>query len=76
MVSYDQTYLLERIDTPTLILWGKNDKETPLYMANKLEKKIKDSKLILLEGGHYAYVEDLANFVKILSAFVKGVGVC
>ena len=76
VVSYDQTYLLERIDTPTLILWGKNDKETPLYMANKLEKKIKDSKLILLEGGHYAYVEDLANFVKILSAFVKGVGVC
>lgn len=76
VVSYDQTYLLERIDTPTLILWGKNDKETPLCMANKLEKKIKDSKLILLEGGHYAYVEDLANFVKILSAFVKGVGVC
>lgn len=76
VVSYDQTYLLEHINTPTLILWGKNDKETPLYMANKLEKKIKDSKLILLEGGHYAYVEDLANFVKILSAFVKGVGVC
>ena len=76
VVSYDQTYLLENINTPTLILWGKNDKETPLYMANKLEKKIKDSKLILLEGGHYAYVEDLANFVKILSAFVKGVGVC
>ena len=76
VVSYDQTYLLEHINTPTLILWGKNDKETPLYMANKLEKKIKDSKLILLEGGHYAYVEDLANFVKILSAFVKGVVVC
>lgn len=74
VVGYDQTYLLSDIDVPTAIFWGKEDNETPLYMAKKLEKGIKDSSLFLLDGGHYAYVDDLNRFVSILSAFIMKVG--
>lgn len=74
IVSYDQSFLLDEITAPTAIFWGKNDKETPIYMANKFNKKIKDSKIFILDGGHFAYVEDLAVFVRILSSFVKEVG--
>ena len=69
------TYLLDDIKVPTAIFWGEKDKDTPLYMAKKLTKGIKDSSLFLLDGGHYAYVDDLEKFVSILSAFIKQVGV-
>ncbi len=74
VVSYDQSYLLKDISVPTAIFWGKKDKDTPLYMARKLSKNIKDSSLFLLDGGHYAYVDDLEKFVSILTAFVQQVG--
>ena len=74
VVSYDQSYLLKDISVPTAIFWGKKDKDTPLYMARKLSKNIKDSSLFLLDGGHYAYVDDLEKFVSILTAFVQRVG--
>lgn len=74
VVSYDQSYMLKDISVPTAIFWGKKDKDTPLYMARKLSKNIKDSSLFLLDGGHYAYVDDLEKFVSILTAFVQQVG--
>lgn len=74
VVSYDQSYLLKDISVPTAIFWGKKDKDTPLYMAKKLSKNIKDSSLFLLDGGHYAYVDDLEKFVSILTVFVQQVG--
>ncbi len=49
--------LLPKISVPTLILWGKNDKETPLYMAKKLNKNIKNSVLYLMEGAHFSYID-------------------
>lgn len=72
VVSYDQQKLLKDISMPTAIFWGKEDKETPLYMAKKLAT-IPDSKVFYLDGGHYAYVTDLDNFVRILSAFIQEV---
>ena len=39
VVNYDETPLLGRISAETAIFWGDNDKDTPLYMAKKLNKK-------------------------------------
>lgn len=63
---------LKSISCPVLIVWGKRDKDTPLYMARKLKRKIKGSTLIFLEGGHFAYAEDYLRFNLILSEFTKG----
>lgn len=45
LISQDLTPLLSKISTPTLILWGKKDKVTPLSYAYELKEKIKDAKL-------------------------------
>ena len=73
VVQYDQTYLLKDIKVPTAIFWGKYDTETPLYMARKLNKKIEDSSLFLLDGGHFSYIDDYDTFLSILSAFITEV---
>lgn len=50
--------LLKKINAPTLIFWGKNDKETPPYMARRLNRGIRDSGLVMLDGaGHFAYAD-------------------
>ena len=69
--EYLEKYL-SNIKCSTLIIWGEKDKDTPLYMAKKLNKKIKNSKLYVVKNaGHFAYVEE-ANLVnKIIKDFLK-----
>ncbi len=70
VVNYDQTALLCKIQCPTAIFWGRNDGETPAYMAKKLNKGIADSVIFWLDGGHFSYADDSAKFIAILRAFV------
>lgn len=58
------------ITAKTLIIYGKNDKETPLYMAKRLNKLIKNSKLVVLENaGHYSFLDSPLVFYKHLELF-------
>ena len=53
IVTQDLTSSLQAIKTPTLVLWGGNDKETPIEQAYELHKKINHSRLkIFPEIGH------------------------
>jgi len=62
----------QKITCKTLIIFGKNDKETPVYMAKKLHKLIPDSQLVLLENaGHYSYLDKFNEFVAIVKKFFK-----
>lgn len=72
-VNYDQTYLLKDIVCPTAVFWGKDDEDTPPYMARIFAKGIKDSHVFWLNGGHFAYLQDSAKFTAVLTAFVKGI---
>lgn len=73
VVNYDETPLLGRISAETAIFWGDNDKDTPLYMAKKLNKKIPNSFLfVLTNAGHFSYLDNSGSFLKILSAFIYG----
>ena len=48
IVKTDLTGKLKDIVAPSLIIWGKKDKDTPYYMAKKINRKIKDSAIITL----------------------------
>lgn len=62
--------LLGYIDCPTLIVWGKDDIDTPPYMARRLHRGIANSKLEFIDGGHYAYVQSAFGFNRILKSFL------
>lgn len=56
---------LKNITCKTLIIWAKDDYETPKYMAKILNKKIKNSGLIMFnDGGHFCYLKYHTKFVK------------
>jgi len=56
-------YTLCGIKNKSLLVFGKNDKETPLYMANRLNANIKNSKLIVIkDAGHFAFIDKPLKF--------------
>ena len=62
----------KHMHTPTLIVWGKNDDQTPLYMAKRLKKLIKNSRLEILEnGGHFSFMECGLEFFSIVYEFLR-----
>lgn len=67
-----EPYLME-IEASTLLIWGKDDKDTPVYFGEIMEKKIKDAGLVVLDNaGHFSYLDQFASFIKIVSVFLEG----
>lgn len=59
------------INTPTLIIWGRNDKLMPLRYAKKFQ--IPNSKLVIFDQcGHYPHVEKAEKFNRTVSRFLNG----
>ncbi len=70
IVSQDLRPLLPVVSVPTLLVWGDQDTETPLWMGQAMSKEIPDAGLAILEGGsHYAYLEQWQRFVRIALHF-------
>ena len=71
VVNQDLRGCLPRIQAPTLLYWGENDTETPLWMGEEMERTIPDAGLVTVPGaGHYAYLEHAAAFCRILESFL------
>lgn len=61
-----------KIKAETLLIWGENDQDTPVYMAEVFEKEIKGSGLVILKGaGHYSYLDDFYTFSKVVNSFLS-----
>lgn len=62
---------LAEVQTPTLILAGKHDLETPLPCSEELQQGIPDAKLIIFEqSGHAPFIEERALFMQTVEAFL------
>lgn len=63
---------LEKIKTPTLIIWGEKDDVLPLEDAYKLKERIKGAKLkIVPKAKHSPYLEAPEKLAEIISQFIN-----
>jgi len=66
-------HIFPKIDVPTLILVGENDKLTPPSMALKIHKLIRNSKFSIIdEAGHLTNIENPKIFNNEVLKFLKG----
>lgn len=73
LVNTDLKDRLSEVRAPTLLVWGSEDAETPLWMGRQMEKSIPDAGLVILQGGtHYAYLEKLDTFLRVVEHFLFG----
>jgi pimeloyl-ACP methyl ester carboxylesterase len=53
VVAEDLTPILHKVNVPTLLLWGENDRDTPVEHAKIMQSKIADCRLKIVKGvGH------------------------
>lgn len=71
VINLDLHDLYSEIKQPTLLIWGADDTETPLWMGKEMEKLIPDSGLVIFENGtHFAYLEQSERFNRIVATFL------
>ncbi len=72
VVNENLTPCFASIRVPTLIFWGEKDRETPPVMAKKLNKIIKDSGIVWINGaGHFSYLDAPQLFRAAILEFFK-----
>ncbi len=62
----------EKIGVPVLLLWGKEDRDTPLYMCKKLHESLSCSEAVVLDdAGHFSYLEKPNVSYRVIRSFLK-----
>lgn len=71
ITNEDLTEDIKRIKTPTLLVWGEDDKETPVGFLNKMRSLMPNAKYqILSDAGHFSFLDRPEEFVNELQKFI------
>lgn len=71
-VNEDVTAEMQRVATPTLLIWGKNDTATPLKNGEKIHRLIQGSALVVFEkAGHYTFLDEPKRFYTMINQFLS-----
>jgi 3-oxoadipate enol-lactonase len=70
--GYDCSNRLHKIQAPTLILHGEQDKSALYQRAEEMHVGIKGSKLIPFKGGHMFFIWENKQFADAVAAFLSG----
>lgn len=72
VVNQDLKLFLPQVKAKTLLVWGKKDKDTPLYMAKTMRKLISNSELVVFKpAGHFVHLQFYDKFNGILLKFLR-----
>lgn len=72
VINQDLLDHAKRVSVSTLLFWGDQDQDTPLWMGQQLEKTIPDAGLVIHAGaGHYAYLDKLADTARVMDFFFQ-----
>lgn len=66
IIQDDLTDILPKIAIPTVLIWGENDKDTPLWQGELMQRKISKSKLFIIpDAGHFSFIDQPDKFKSI-----------
>jgi pimeloyl-ACP methyl ester carboxylesterase len=72
VVNEDLRGLLPHIKSPTLLVWGEQDREVPLAAAQVMARLIPGAQLVVLENaGHFPYLDQFDRFRLVVGRFLR-----
>lgn len=63
---------LPEIETPVLIIAGRRDRVVPLANAEFLEERLPNSRLVIVDAGHFVWEEEAGEYGSIIADWVAG----
>ena len=70
-VNEDLGECAKNIKCKALLIWGESDTAVPVEQARELDELLADSKLIILPGTHYLYLEKIREVSNLINEFIK-----
>lgn len=68
----DFTHILPTITVPTLLIWGSDDKRSPMSAAQKFKALVSDSRLtVITDAGHVSNFESPSAFNAAVRTFLQ-----
>jgi pimeloyl-ACP methyl ester carboxylesterase len=72
VISEDLAPSLPLIQSPTLLVWGAQDRAVPLAAAQVMARLIPDAQLVVFENaGHFAYLDQFDRFRLLVGRFLR-----
>jgi pimeloyl-ACP methyl ester carboxylesterase len=72
VLNEDLTPLLPLVKAPTLLVWGKQDRDVPLTAARVMARLIPCAQLVVFENaGHFAYLDHFDRFRLLVGRFLR-----
>lgn len=69
--DFDIMDRIAEIKTPTLLIAGTRDTITPIYEMKKVQERIADSKMVIIEeAGHASFYEKMDEFCAVVLGFI------
>lgn len=67
----DIMHLLDKVRCPTLLVWGSEDRFSPIEGGLALLKRLQDARLhVFARCGHWAQVEKASEFERLVHDFL------
>ena len=70
IINFNVKSYLKEINCPTLLISSNEDDITPLSIAKRIKKYIKDCEIIMINGDHFAYLYNVAQVKAIIESLV------
>jgi pimeloyl-ACP methyl ester carboxylesterase len=71
VVNEDLRPLLASVKVPVLLIWGSEDTEVPLSVAEEAMDELADARLVTLEGaGHFPFLDQPESFAEAVTTFL------
>lgn len=75
ILDFDVSADIHSVNIPTLIMVGTEDHQLPVYLSERLQRKIAGSQLEIFDGaGHFMMVEQPKQFRTVLTEFLDSLG--
>ena len=72
VINEDLSGVLSKIASPTLLIWGENDTDTPMYQAKIMERNIPDCGLVVVKNaGHFSFLTDPGLVRRVIYSFLN-----
>lgn len=76
VVNLDLKKSLKSVTNDALLIWGENDKDINRWQMGVMEKNMPNAGLAVIKNaGHFAYIDNYAQFSAVLQAYMKRQGV-
>lgn len=63
---------LKDVKNKCFLYWGNDDKTTPVDQGKRINKHLPSSTLLIIEGGHFAFIDNKYNFINNIESFMEG----